>query len=244
MREGRLGAGRWQIEASAGSRLLPLLAAEERRPGRPRGGWTNGQYRWSPIRAWLGDDLAAHGAAAAQAELRRWLGAFGPATETDIRWWMGWTAREARGALAAVPHATVDLDGATGFVLAHDLEPTDRTAPWAALLPTLDPTTMGWKERDWYLGAAWGTLFDSNGNAGPTVWWDGRVVGGWSQHGTGDRERGRTPARGRTARRPRCDRRRAERLAAWIGDVTRSHAGGSGEEPPSSGGKATRRAGR
>jgi len=24
-------------------------------------------------------------------------------------------------------------------------------------------------------------LFDSNGNAGPTVWCDGRVVGGWTQ---------------------------------------------------------------
>ena len=29
-------------------------------------------------------------------------------------------------------------------------------------------------------------LFDSNGNAGPTVWWEGRVVGGWSQRGDGE----------------------------------------------------------
>ena len=70
--------------------------------------------------------------------------------------------------------------GATGYVLAGDLEPTPRPEPVAALLPTLDPTTMGWKERDWYLGAHAGRLlFDGNGNAGPTIWWDGRVVGGW-----------------------------------------------------------------
>ena len=116
----------------------------------------------------------------------RWLAAFGPATETDIRWWTGWTAREARAALAAVPHAEVDLDGATGYVLAGDLEPTPAPAPSAAFLPTLDPTTMGWKERDWYLGRHAAVLFDSNGNAGPTVWWDGRVVGGWSQRRDGE----------------------------------------------------------
>ena len=29
----------------------------------------------------------------------------------------------------------------------------DPVEPWAALLPVLDPTTMGWKERDFYLGS-------------------------------------------------------------------------------------------
>jgi hypothetical protein len=98
----------------------------------------------------------------------------------------GWTAREARAALAAVSHAAVDLDGATGYVLADDVEPTVRPAPRAALLPTLDPTTMGWKERGWYLGEHASVLFDSNGNAGPTVWWQGRVVGGWAQRKDGE----------------------------------------------------------
>jgi Winged helix DNA-binding domain len=45
---------------------------------------------------------------------------------------------------------------------------------------------MGWKERDWYLGPHGPMLFDANGNAGPTVWWDGRVVGGWSQRPDGE----------------------------------------------------------
>jgi len=86
-----------------------------------------------------------------------------------------------------VPHAVVDLDGgATGFVLADDLDPVPRLEPSAALLPTLDPTTMGWKERDWYLGPHASLLFDRNGNAGPTVWWDGRVIGGWSQRRDGE----------------------------------------------------------
>jgi hypothetical protein len=215
----RLGAGRWQIEASAASRLLPLLAAEGKLSrGRPRGSWVSGQYRWVPIRAWLGGELERLEPAAAQAELlRRWLGAFGPATETDIRWWTGWTAREARGALAAVPHVTVDLDGSTGYVLAEDVEPTTAPAPWAALLPTLDPTTMGWKERDWYLGPHGPTLFDSNGNAGPTVWWDGRVVGGWSQRKDGEVVWGLLEDVGADAR--RAVEAEAERLADWLGDA-------------------------
>jgi hypothetical protein len=29
-------------------------------------------------------------------------------------------------------------------------------------------------------------LFDRAGNAGPTVWWDGRIVGGWTQRADGE----------------------------------------------------------
>ncbi len=173
----RLGAGtRWEIQPSAASRVLPLLAAEGALVrGRPRGTWTNGQYRWA-LAPERGDALDTP---SAQAELlRHWLLAFGPATEADVRWWTGWTAREARAALAAVPHVAVDLDGAQGVALAGDLDPSASAEPAAALLPTLDPTTMGWKEREWYLGPHGKVLFDANGNAGPTVWWDGRVVGG------------------------------------------------------------------
>jgi hypothetical protein len=184
----RFGAGRWATTQSASARVLPQLAMDAKLVrGRPRGNWSNGQYRWVPTASWLGGPVEELDQAAAQAELvGRWLAAFGPATETDLRWWTGWTAREARTALAAVPHETVDLDGATGLVLAGDDEPVGPPGPWAALLSTLDPTTMGWKERDWYLGPHASVLFDVNGNAGPTVWWDGRVVGGWSQRRDGE----------------------------------------------------------
>ena len=52
--------------------------------------------------------------------------------------------------------------------------------------PSLDPTTMGWKRREWYVGEHAPMLFDRNGNAGPTVWSDARIVGGWSQRPTGE----------------------------------------------------------
>jgi hypothetical protein len=50
----------------------------------------------------------------------------------------------------------------------------------------LDTTVMGWTERDWLLGPHGPRLFDRSGNPGPTVWWDGRVVGGWAQRPSGE----------------------------------------------------------
>ena len=216
----RVGAGtRFEATQSAGSRILPQLAMEGRVVrGRPRSTWANGQYRWLPIASWLDGEPGRLEPAAARAELlRRWLGAFGPGTETDARWWTGWTAGDARAALSAVPHAVVDLDGATGFVLAEDLEAVERPEPSAALLPTLDPTTMGWKERGWYLGAHERVLFDSSGNAGPTVWWDGRVVGGWAQRRDGEIVLGLLEDVGSEAF--AAIESEAARTAAWIGDV-------------------------
>lgn len=44
---------------------------------------------------------------------------------------------------------------------------------------------MGWKERGFFLGDHAPLLFDSVGNAGTTIWIDGRVVGVWVQDGEG-----------------------------------------------------------
>jgi hypothetical protein len=45
---------------------------------------------------------------------------------------------------------------------------------------------MGWAARDWYLGEHGPRVFDATGNAGPTVWCDGRVVGGWAHRADGE----------------------------------------------------------
>jgi len=46
---------------------------------------------------------------------------------------------------------------------------------------------MGWYGRDWYISAERRqALFDRTGNIGPTVWCDGRVVGGWAQRPDGE----------------------------------------------------------
>jgi hypothetical protein len=173
-----------------GPRVLFLLAAEGRIVrGRPLGTWTSTLYRWAPMVRWLRGGLPELDAEEAAAELvRRWLHAFGPGTYADLKWWTGWTATRVRRALAEVPTAEVGLDGgATGLVLADDAEPVAAPGePWVALLPALDPAPMGWTERGWYLGAHRERLFDRSGNIGPTVWWDGRIVGGWAQRQDGE----------------------------------------------------------
>jgi hypothetical protein len=170
------------------TRILLLLAAEGRVVrGRPRGSWVSGQYRWSVVGDWLPGGVASWSLQDAQTELvRRWLAGFGPATMADVKWWTGLPMGQVRRAVAATGAVEVDLDGAPGVVLPDDLDPVPAPEPWAALLPGLDPTTMGWAGRDFYLGPHRPVLFDRNGNGGPTVWWDGRIVGGWVQRRSGE----------------------------------------------------------
>lgn len=185
----RVNVGKkYETDIGMSSRVLLLLGLEGKVVrGRPRGTWISSQYRWAPMKHWLGEPIGKVSVEHAQAEIvRRWLARFGPGTETDIRWWTGWTARSVRNALTTVEAIEVDLEGRTGYVLPDDLGTTPRPDPWVALLPSLDATTMGWKERDWYLGAHRDVLFDPAGNAGPTIWVNGRIVGGWAPRANGE----------------------------------------------------------
>ena len=188
--------------ANITSRVLVLIAAEGRTiRGHRRGGWTSGQFEWFLPEAWLhGDENAALAAAdqdaglgagldagVARTELaRRWLTAFGPGLVADLQWWAGWTGAQTKAALAALPVTEVDLDGQAGLALADDLDFPAGAPEVAALLPALDPTPMGWQSRAWYLDPHTPLLFDRTGNVGPTVWWAGRVVGGWAQRASGE----------------------------------------------------------
>jgi hypothetical protein len=164
------------------TRLLTLLSAEGLIVrGRPRGGWTSTQFTWSAA------ERIELPAAAARTELaRRWLLAFGPAPVSDLQWWTGWTAAQVRQALAPLDVAEAGLDGAPAIMLAADEPVRADVQPWPALLPALDPTAMGWRDRAWYVGEHGPALFDRSGNIGPTAWWDGRIVGGWAQRKDGE----------------------------------------------------------
>lgn len=175
----------WGGQIGVATRVFTVMAAEGRIVrGKPNGSWTSSAHRWLPVDP---EDRRPIGTADARAELARaWLSAFGPATVADFKWWSGLGLREVRSALAAAGAVEVDMDGGPGVVLADDIEAPAAPAPWAAVLPSLDATTMGWQQRAWYLGDHGKALFDTNGNAGPTLWWDGRIVGGWAQRPNGE----------------------------------------------------------
>src|SRR2546421_2440121 len=166
--EGKTWAGKMGMT----TRVLSLLSCEQRVVrGRPQGSWTSTRYRWAPMSAWLPDGFPSLKPDEARAELvRRWLAAFGPGTVADIKWWTGWPLGQTRQALTALDTVEVELDdGGAGIVLAGDDAPVRSPKPAAALLPSLDPTTMGWTERERDLGRHKPAPFERAGNARPTA---------------------------------------------------------------------------
>jgi hypothetical protein len=210
----------WGGEGPISPRVLTVLAVQGHLVRGPNdGGWTTSRPRWASSATWLAGGDPAHADGARETLVRNWLRAFGPATVNDVKWWFGNTLTWARAALVDVGAVEVSLeDGeAPGYVLPDDLEPEPPTEPWCALLPGLDVTTMGWQDRDWYLGEHRTQVFDRNGNAGPTAWCDGRVVGGWRQDATGRVEVQLLEDVGAAARTALT--RRADDLTAWLDGV-------------------------
>jgi hypothetical protein len=185
-----MGAGRWAAEVAVSTRMLFLLAADTAIiRARPLGSWVSSLYRYAATDLWSPELLRPGDTVAAQADLvGRWLRRFGPGTMTDLRWWTGLTKKAITDALATVGAVEVALDdGAAAWLAPDDAEPAEPVdREWAALLPGLDATVMGWKERDWYLDPAMvPRLFDTAGNAGNTVLVSGRIVGAWGQRPDG-----------------------------------------------------------
>ncbi|WP_375484777.1 winged helix DNA-binding domain-containing protein [uncultured Jatrophihabitans sp.] len=163
--------------------LLTVLGAEGRIVrGDPVGAWTSRLHRWEPIESRWPVGLPFVDQDDARRTLaRRWLERFGPATIDDLQWWTGWSKTVTAQALTGLAVEEVDLHGRPGIALADDdVGDPDDAPPVAALLPALDPTPMGWKHRDWLFDMDPRQVFDRSGNIGPTVWWDGRIIGSWA----------------------------------------------------------------
>lgn len=205
------------------SKLLEIMAAEGTIVrGQPTGtDFTSGTWTWmlaATPGGWMVDAPDPDEALAQL--LYRYLSTFGPATVTDMAWWTGLSKRRVRSALVQQGTVAVRLgvDDEPGFVAAGDELEASFTGPSVALLPGLDSTTMGWKQRSWYVDDASATgIFDRNGNAGPTIWVDGCVGGVWTQRSDGSIVTELFDDPGSDVR--ALVDAEAHRLAAWLGEV-------------------------
>jgi uncharacterized protein YcaQ len=159
---------------------------------RVRGTWRSTLYEYAPLADWLpAADLDSVTPPEARAWLvGRYLAAFGPATLDDVQWWTGFTKTDTRKALKALESGLVEVavaDLGEGYLmLAADAERlrafTPPGGPFAALLPSLDPYIMGYRDRRRFLAEQYRPqLFDRAGNSVPTALVNGRVVGAWGQ---------------------------------------------------------------
>ncbi|RLV49684.1 winged helix DNA-binding domain-containing protein [Nocardioides mangrovicus] len=214
----------YEAQTSLARALLVVLDARGvLTRGRNTAGWKTSRPAWVPVGDWVGAPVEPLAEQEGYAELvSRWLLRFGPGTEDDVVWWLGATKAAVRRALADVGAVAVALeDGTPAWLHPDDTDEVDAPEAWAALLPSLDPTTMGWKGRGFYLGEHAEHIFDRNGNGGPTAWWNGRIVGGWTQDDDGRVVVVPVDGWPRGAKRVLEDR--AEELTAWLGgDVVRS----------------------
>ncbi|MFT3888547.1 MAG: winged helix DNA-binding domain-containing protein [Arachnia sp.] len=181
------GAGtKWASTVQLAPKVLPIAALEGRIVRCTEGGdWRTSTPRWTATSRWLGA-MERLGEREGYAEaVRRWLATHGPGTVDDAAWWLGATKAAVRTALTDLEAIPVSLDGGqVGWLLPDDVEPVASPERWVALLPLLDPTIMGWRDRTFLLGPHRPRLFDSVGNAGTTALVDGRVVGVWVQDDT------------------------------------------------------------
>lgn len=130
-----LGAGtKIAGQAAAHTKILQLAGFEaELIRTAPAHGWNTAEYAWMQTEDWLGQAFTGDSVRPAAALiLQAWLERFGPASETDIRWWTGWTAAQTTAALVDIEAELVAFeDGRPGWVAAGD----DDVGPSIAFLP-------------------------------------------------------------------------------------------------------------
>ncbi len=157
--------------------------------GRPRGTWRSNLHEYGTFEAWFPDvDLDSLTPEEAQSILvEHYLASLGPGTEDDIIWWTGLGKLDIRRALAAVQEDLVEVQ-IEGLEVAHlvpaealgDIQRECENGRSVFLLPGLDPYVMGYKDRRRFLATErYDQVFDRAGNALPTVWCDGQVIGVW-----------------------------------------------------------------
>ena len=129
---------------------------------------------------WLGE-RPPHDRDAALSELaRRYVRAFGPATEVDFAGWTGLGLRDVRAALASVASELKEVR--VGGDPAWTLRRAARVprGPAVRLLPAWDTYLMGHRDRDFIAGSEhWPRIMRGGGILAPAILVDGAAAGTW-----------------------------------------------------------------
>ena len=131
-------------------------------------------------RDWLGEPPQRDRGAALAELARRYVGAFGPATEADFAGWSGLSLRDARAGLGAIGRELVDVR--LGTVRAWMPRRGARRARQGLvrLSPAWDNYLMGHRRRDFIAaGDAWRRITPGGGLIRPVILVDGVAVGTW-----------------------------------------------------------------
>ena len=131
---------------------------------------------WLPAAAGGGHDREA----SLRELARRYLRAFGPATEADFAGWSGLPLRELRVGLGGIASELRELrrGGETAFALKR---PARRAGgPVIRLIPAFDTFLMGWRDRGFIAaGERWRAIGPGGGLLNPTIVRDGIALGTW-----------------------------------------------------------------
>jgi len=188
---------KYEGEFSIGSRIVNAMAAQGTIiRTRPRGSWRSSLYEYATLGDWLpGTRLDSATVEESHHKIiQQYLLAFGPTSAEDVQWWTGLSKTETTRAMAPLQsrlvHVTVQGADQALLILENDLTAlrdfNPPSEPSVFLLPSLDPFIMGYRNRHRFLSPEHADkVFDRAGNALPTVWAEGRIVGAWGQRRDG-----------------------------------------------------------
>ena len=131
-------------------------------------------------RDWIGKAPRRDRDAALAELVRRYLAAFGPATEADFAGWAGLGLREVRAGLEAISRelAEVRLGGERGWKLTRARRRPGRNV--VRLLPAWDTYLMGYRDRDFIAEPdRWARIGTGGGMLLPAIVHDGVAIGTW-----------------------------------------------------------------
>ena len=136
---------------------------------------------------WLGPAPRHDRDAALRDLARRYLNAFGPATEADFAGWAGLPLGDVRAGLAGIASELREVR--IGDAQAWTLRRSPRRAPRGVvrLLPAWDTYLLGYRDRDFVAtGERWRQITPGGGMYYPAIVRDGVAIGTWSVRGARD----------------------------------------------------------